>query len=158
MSPIAPAGSGKTKNGRADAVCVRATYIGPAPSDTISHAAPTDCMKVPMSDMTSAISRLRKSGVRRGRHRLGGPPEGIFRLSTATARIASLDVRGAIHRLLRQKRERLRRQTPNLGFDRERHVYSYYTFPCRWANTKPTAIAIKQTGGRMCRLGASARD
>ena len=38
----APAGSAKTKNGRADAVWVRATYIGPAPSDTISHAAPTD--------------------------------------------------------------------------------------------------------------------
>src|SRR5882672_6993804 len=72
MSPMAPAGSAKTKNGSADAVWVSATYIGPAPSDTMSHAAPTVCMNVPTSDMTSAIRRLRKSGVRNGFHRLGG--------------------------------------------------------------------------------------
>src|SRR5436189_1476523 len=76
MSPMAPAGNAKTKNGRADAVCVSATYIGPAPSETMSHAAPTVCMNVPMSDMTSAISRLRKSGVRNGRQRLAGSPPG----------------------------------------------------------------------------------
>ncbi len=70
MSPIAPAGSVKRKKGSADAVCVNATYIGPAPSDTMSQAAPTDCMKVPTSDMTSASGRLRKSGVRSGRQRL----------------------------------------------------------------------------------------
>jgi hypothetical protein len=74
MSPMAPAGSAKTKNGRADAVCVSATYIGPAPRETMSHAAPTVCMNVPISDMTSAISRFRKSGVRSGRHRVGVRP------------------------------------------------------------------------------------
>src|SRR5258705_2256449 len=73
MSPIAPAGNAKRKNGSADAVWVSATYIGPAPRETISHAAPTVCMNVPTSDITSAIRRLRKSGVRNGRQRLGGP-------------------------------------------------------------------------------------
>ena len=72
MSPIAPAGRAKRKNGSVDAVCVSATYIGPAPSDTISHAAPTLCMNVPMSETTSAMSKLRKIGVRSGRHKLGG--------------------------------------------------------------------------------------
>src|SRR5579871_2867101 len=43
-----------------------ATYKGPALSDTISQAAPTLCMNVPMSDTTSATMRLRKTGVRRG--------------------------------------------------------------------------------------------
>jgi hypothetical protein len=41
MSPMAPAGSAKMKNGKAEAVCVSATYIGPALSETISPAAPT---------------------------------------------------------------------------------------------------------------------
>src|ERR1700722_9917939 len=71
MSPRAPAGSAKTKKGKADAVCVGATYMGPALSETISHAAPTLCMNVPMSDTMSAISRLRKAGARNGRQRLG---------------------------------------------------------------------------------------
>src|ERR1700740_1104460 len=31
------------------------------------------CMNVPMSEMTSAMSRLRKIGVRNGCHGLGGP-------------------------------------------------------------------------------------
>ena len=39
----------------------------------MSHAAPTVCMNVPISDMTSASSRLRKSGVRNGRHGLPAP-------------------------------------------------------------------------------------
>jgi len=71
MSPIAPAGRAKMKKGNADAVRVSATYIGHAPSETISHAAPTFCMNVPMSETTSARSRLRKVGVRNGRQRLG---------------------------------------------------------------------------------------
>src|SRR5580704_9784528 len=73
MSPMAPAGNAKTKKGRADAVCVKATYIGPAPSETMSHAAPTVCINVPISDMTSAISRLRKNGVRSGPQKSGDP-------------------------------------------------------------------------------------
>ncbi len=71
MSPIDPAGNAKRKNGRVEAVCVSATYKGLAPSDTMSHAAPTLCMNVPTSDRVSAMSRLRKIGVRNGRHRLG---------------------------------------------------------------------------------------
>ena len=70
MSPIAPAGKASTKKGSADAVCVRATYIGPAFSDTISQAAPTFCMKVPISETTLAMSKLRKVGERSGRQRL----------------------------------------------------------------------------------------
>src|SRR5262249_51530064 len=72
MSPIAPAGKARTKNGRADAVCVKATYIGPAFSDTINQAAPTFCMNVPTSETTLAIRRLRKVGDRNGRQRLAG--------------------------------------------------------------------------------------
>src|SRR5439155_5170688 len=48
---------------------VSATYIGPAPNDTMSHAAPTLCMKVPMSDSTSAMRRFRNVGARSGDHR-----------------------------------------------------------------------------------------
>src|SRR6202171_489549 len=70
MSPTDPAGSAKRKNGSVEAVCVSATYMGPAPRETMSHAAPTVCMNVPTSDMMSARSRLRKIGVRNGRHRL----------------------------------------------------------------------------------------
>src|SRR5260370_6080122 len=70
MTPIAPAGKASTKKGSADAVCVRATYIGPAFSDTISQAAPTFCMKVPISETTLAMSKLRKVGERSGRQRL----------------------------------------------------------------------------------------
>ena len=73
MSPIAPAGRARTKNGRADAVCVRATYIGPALSDTISQAAPTLCINVPTSETTSAMSKLRKVDDLRGRQRLAEP-------------------------------------------------------------------------------------
>src|ERR1700722_9392801 len=73
MSPMAPAGREKIKKGKADAVCVRATYIGPALRDTMSQAAPTLCMKVPTSETTLAISRLRNVDDRRGRHRLADP-------------------------------------------------------------------------------------
>src|ERR1700733_13666249 len=37
----------------------------------MSHAAPTLCMKVPMSETTSATRRFRNVGARKGRHRLG---------------------------------------------------------------------------------------
>ena len=70
MSPMAPAGNAKRKNGRVEAVCVSATYSGLAPIDTMSHAAPTLCMNVPTSDTTSAMSSWRKIGVRSGRHKL----------------------------------------------------------------------------------------
>ena len=70
MSPADPAGSASRKNGRDEAVCVSATYMGPAPSETISQAAPTLCMKVPISETTSATNRLRKVGTRRGRNKL----------------------------------------------------------------------------------------
>src|SRR5882724_940499 len=69
MSPIAPAGSAKRKNGSVEAVWVSATSNGLAPIDTISHAAPTACMKAPTSDTTSAMRSCRKIGVRRGRQR-----------------------------------------------------------------------------------------
>src|SRR5579872_6450597 len=46
---------------------MRATYPGPACNETINHAAPTLCMKVPMSETRSAISRLRNVGTRSGR-------------------------------------------------------------------------------------------
>src|SRR5579863_5441058 len=72
ISPIAPAGKASTKKGSADAVCVKATYSGPAFSDTINQAAPTFCMKVPTSETTLAISRLRNVGDRIGRQRLTG--------------------------------------------------------------------------------------
>jgi len=70
MSPIAPAGRASTKNGSAEAVCVRATYIGPALSDTINQAAPTLCINVPISETTFAVSKLRKVDDRNGRQRL----------------------------------------------------------------------------------------
>src|SRR5579864_637554 len=70
ISPIAPAGSASRKNGNADAVWIRATYMGPALSDTINQAAPTLCMNVPRSETTSAMSRLRKVDDLRGRQRL----------------------------------------------------------------------------------------
>src|SRR5215470_2045155 len=69
-SPIAPAGSANTKKGKADAVCVSATYIGPALIETMSHAAPMLCMNAPTSETTSAIIRLRKVGVLKGCQRL----------------------------------------------------------------------------------------
>src|SRR5258708_18780840 len=71
MSPMAPAGSATRKNGRVEAVWVNATYRGPAPSETMSQAAPTPCMDVPTSDAMSAIRSQRKIGVRSGRHGLG---------------------------------------------------------------------------------------
>ena len=70
MSPMDPAGSASRKKGSEDAVCVRATYKGPAPKDTISQAAPTLCMKVPMSETTSAMRRLRNVGTRTRDHKL----------------------------------------------------------------------------------------
>lgn len=60
----------KHEEGGADAVCVSATCIGPALKDTISHAAPTLCMKVPTSESASAIRRLRKVRTRSGDHGL----------------------------------------------------------------------------------------
>src|SRR5262249_4886544 len=71
IPPAAPAGNARRKNGNVDAVCVSATNVGPAPSETMSHAAPTLCMNAPMSETTSAIRRLLKSGLRRGLHKLG---------------------------------------------------------------------------------------
>ena len=47
-----------------------ATYNGPAFSDTISQAAPTFSMKVPISETTFAMTKLRKVGERSGRQRL----------------------------------------------------------------------------------------
>src|SRR5580698_9616645 len=49
---------------------MRATYIGPPLSEIISHAAPTVCMKAPMSETTFATSRLRKVVDFRGRQKL----------------------------------------------------------------------------------------
>src|SRR5580704_10241241 len=83
MSPMAPAGRARIKNGRADAVCVRATYIGPALRDTISQAAPTLCINVPTSETTSATSKLRKVDDLRGRHRL--PDPSLVEIATASA-------------------------------------------------------------------------
>src|SRR5580658_371174 len=71
ISPAEPAGRASRKYGKEAAVCVSATEIGPAPSEPINHAAPTFCMKAPASEMTSAISRLRKIVTRSGRHRFG---------------------------------------------------------------------------------------
>jgi hypothetical protein len=68
MSPIAPAGSANMKNDNEEAVCVRATIVALAPRDIISHAAPTLCMKVPMSDTRLARNTSRKRVLRRGRH------------------------------------------------------------------------------------------
>ena len=73
MSPTAPAGRARTKNGKADAVCVRATYIGPALSDTINQAAPTPCMNAPISETTFDKSKLRNVDDRRGRQRFADP-------------------------------------------------------------------------------------
>ncbi len=77
ISPMDPAGKAKRKNGSVEAVCVSATYSGPAPSDTISHADPTPCMKVPISEAMSAMSKCRKIGVRRGRHKLTASCVGV---------------------------------------------------------------------------------
>jgi hypothetical protein len=52
---------------------VLAQMFRPAPSDTISHADPTPCMNVPMSETTSAISSRRKIGVRSGCHNPAAP-------------------------------------------------------------------------------------
>ena len=71
MSPMAPAGRAKMKNGRELAVCVSATYKGPALSDTMSQAAPTLCMNVPTSEAMSASKRLRNVLTPKGLHRLG---------------------------------------------------------------------------------------
>ena len=68
---MAPAGRAKMKNGRELAVCVSATYKGPALSDTMSQAAPTLCMNVPTSEAMSASKRLRNVLTPKGLHRLG---------------------------------------------------------------------------------------
>src|SRR5579864_583958 len=83
MSPMAPAGRARIKNGRADAVWVRATYMGPALRDTISQAAPTLCINVPTSETTSATSKLRKVDDLRGRHRL--PDPSLVEIANASA-------------------------------------------------------------------------
>src|SRR5882672_1336468 len=90
MSPIAPAGRASIKNGRADAVCVRATYIGPALRDTISQAAPTLCINVPTSETTSATSKLRKVDDLRGRHKLLDPS--LVEIVTAIRLVSTLSV------------------------------------------------------------------
>ena len=46
--------------------------IGPALSETINQAAPTLCMKAPMSEKTLAISKSRNVFPRNGRHALAG--------------------------------------------------------------------------------------
>jgi hypothetical protein len=70
MSPSEPAGNAKRKNGKAEAVWIKAMKRELLVSVVINHAAPTVCMKAPISETRSAISRLRKSGMRRGRHGL----------------------------------------------------------------------------------------
>ena len=77
MSPIAPAGSARRKKGSVAAVWVNAIAAVLAPSDTISQAAPTLCMNVPMSDARSAMSRLRNIGFRSGCQRLGAVRTGV---------------------------------------------------------------------------------
>jgi hypothetical protein len=72
MSPIAPAGSANRKKGNDDAVCVSATNVALAPSDTMSHDAPTLCMNVPVSESRSAMKMFRKMEFRRGVQRLDG--------------------------------------------------------------------------------------
>src|SRR2546426_6591132 len=93
MSPIDPAGSARRKNGSVEAVWVSATYIGPAPSETMSHAAPTPCMNVPTSDAMSATSSWRKIGVRNGRHRLGASGFGDIGIEVSKEDIASCQAR-----------------------------------------------------------------
>jgi hypothetical protein len=53
---------------------MRAMYSGLFVSEVISHAAPTLCMKVPMSETRFEASRFLKVGFRRGRH---GPGEAV---------------------------------------------------------------------------------
>ena len=77
MSPKAPAGSARRKNGNAEAVCVSATSSGPAPCETISHAAPTPCINVPISETRSATNRFRNIGRRSGRHVLHSVPTSL---------------------------------------------------------------------------------
>jgi hypothetical protein len=67
ISPTDPAGRASRKYGREAAVWVSATQIGPAPSDTINHAAPTFCMKVPISETTC------EQEIAEGRHTQGSP-------------------------------------------------------------------------------------
>jgi len=77
MSPKAPAGSASRKNGNAEAVCVSATSSGPAPCETISHAAPTPCINVPTSETRSATSRFRNIGRCSVRHVLHSVPPSL---------------------------------------------------------------------------------
>src|SRR6266478_8599442 len=53
---------------------MRARYIGLLVSEVMSHAAPTLCINVPMSDAKSAIRRFRKMRMRSGRQGLGEGP------------------------------------------------------------------------------------
>ncbi len=55
-----------------------AMFSGPALSDTISQAAPTPCMKAPMSETKLASRRSRKTRVFSGRHGLAGAAAGEF--------------------------------------------------------------------------------
>ena len=55
-----------------------ATYIVLVVSDIISHAAPTLCINVPMSETKSAIRRLRNIGMRSGRQGLDDVEESVF--------------------------------------------------------------------------------
>src|ERR1700687_1652076 len=47
-----------------------ATENGPAPKESISHAAPTLCSKAPAPERTFAMSKCRKIGTRNGRHKV----------------------------------------------------------------------------------------
>src|SRR6267378_809704 len=77
MSPKAPAGNASRKNGNAETVCVSATSSGPAPCETISHAAPTLCINVPTSETRSATNRFRNTGRRSTRHVLHSGPTSL---------------------------------------------------------------------------------
>ena len=54
-SAAAPATTPSTTTGRYVAVCTSATTTGDASSSTMSHAAPTACIQVPMFDTSRAI-------------------------------------------------------------------------------------------------------
>jgi hypothetical protein len=72
-----PAGSARMKKGNAEAVWIKAMCIGLLLSEVISHAAPTLCMNVPISETKSAMSRFRKSPTRSGRHALKDLSDGF---------------------------------------------------------------------------------
>jgi hypothetical protein len=74
---------------------VRATYIGLPLSDTISQAAPTPCINVPISETTSAMSKLRKIDDLRGRQRLAESGLDLGAMPHTCASTLSASSRGA---------------------------------------------------------------